>query len=271
MFPTAHWESAKGNYKQNYQYCTKEGNSLSYGNWEGAANTIKKNENKKELIKRLLKGDRTALLTNEYINHKRSIDSIVNTLREDDEKRKKRVHSIDSLLLPWQEKIFKQLMIQNDRKIMWVYDTDGGKGKSWFAAYLRDVYLFDLLNGVTKTQDVVQLLSGEIHGICFDVTRNDATHFSYQTLEHAKNGYMITGKYEGIKRIFTIVPVIVFANFEPIRESLSDDRWDIHCLQDGLYKTDIQTKTYDPKETFPPPVPPKDPLAEECPEESDPK
>jgi len=263
MFPTAHWESAKGNYKQNYVYCTKENNSCEYGDWSGAANTITKNKNKRELVTRLLDGDKRAMLLNEYVAHKRSIDAIVTCFRNEKEKRRRYDVNIGTDLRGWQIDIFKKLMLQNDREITWVYDITGGKGKSWFAAYLRDIYGYDLLDGLTKTRDVVQLLSEEIRGICFDVTRSDATHFCYSTLEHAKNGYMITGKYEGIKRLFKICPVIVFANFEPIRSALSDDRWDIHRLDDGIHKATISTKCWSPTKDYPPPPKTEDPLKED--------
>ncbi len=261
MLPTAHWEAAKGNYKQNYQYCTKENNSVESGDWSGAANSIAKKENKKDIIRRLLAGDREAMCLNGYLSCKRSIDAVVNIFRYDQEKRRRLDGMVDAKLKGWQIKIFKSLMDQNDRKIMWVYDIVGGKGKTWLAAYLRDVYQFDLLNGTTVTKDVVGLLSDEIRGIVFDVTRCDSSHFSYQTLEHAKNGYMITGKYEGIKRLFKICPVIVFANFEPITSNFSADRWDIHDLGDGLFTT-IQEETYDPKEDYPAPNQKEDPLKE---------
>ncbi len=263
MFPTAHWESAKGSYKQNYKYCTKENNSVESGDWTGAANVIAKKENKKDIIRRILDGDREAKCLNGYLNNKRSIDSVVAEFRYDREKRRRYTVDKDCKLRPWQEKIFKALMSQKDRKITWVYDAKGSKGKTWFSNYLRSVYNFDVLNGTTATKDVVSLLSEEITGICFDVTRDDATHFSYQTLEHAKNGYMITGKYEGIKRLFKICPVIVFANFEPIRSSLSEDRWDIHILEDGPFQNPEELQaTYDPKEEYPPPPQKDDPLEE---------
>ncbi len=263
VFPTAHWESAKGNWSQNYKYCTKENAHVQHGDWSGAQKDITAKLNKKDIIKRIINGDRTALCLNGYLNHKRSIDSVVGTLRYEQEKRRRYGELKDALLRPWQRLVMKHLMQQTDRKITWITDEVGGKGKTWFAAYLRDVYQFDLLNGTTATKDVVGMLGDHIRGIAFDVTRNDASHFSYQTLEHAKNGYMVTGKYEGIKRLFKIVPVIVFANFDPIRTSLSEDRWDIINLHDGLFKEKNQTPTYDPKETYPPPEPPQDPLKEE--------
>ncbi len=261
MFPTAHWEAAKGNYKQNHKYCTKEKNSVEFGDWTGTNEEISRKANKKELIKSILDGDRTAMCSNAYISHKRSIDSIVGVFRYENEKRRRREALEDALLTPWQKDIFITLQNQGNRKVTWVYDEQGGKGKSWFAAYLRDVYQFEHLDGVTKASDVVQLLSDKIRGIVFDVTRNDASHFSYQTLERAKDGYMITGKYEGIKRIFDIVPVIVFANFAPLETSLSADRWDIHSLNDGIQETSCQ-KIYDPKKDYPPPERTKDALQE---------
>ncbi len=252
MFPTAHWESAKGNWRKNWVYCTKEGMSSQYGNWSGANNANTKADNKKALIKRLIEGDEEALYLNEYINHKRSIDEVIRKVNYNFQLNKRVCKMYDMPLRGWQIDIFKRLMAQNDRKVMWVYDATGGKGKSWLAMYLMVIYNYDLLNGTTATKDVVGLLSDPPLGICFDVTRGDASHFSYQTLEHSKNAYMITGKYAGIKTLWEICPVIVFANFAPNRSELSEDRWDIHSLEDGLYPP-FQETTWDPKTDYPPP------------------
>ena len=69
-------------------------------------------------------------------------------------------------------------------------------------------------------------------GVCFDVSRSDASHFSYQTLENVKNGRLVTGKYQGAVCLLPELPVVVFANFHPLEDKLSADRWDIVTLDE---------------------------------------
>ena len=45
----------------------------------------------------------------------------------------------------------------------------------------------------------------------------------------------MTGKYQGIRRTYLPVPVIVFANFMPDGSSLSDDRLCIHNADEASY------------------------------------
>ena len=121
--------------------------------------------------------------------------------------------------------------MQNKRQILWVYDEEGGKGKTYMANVLQFIFSYAVLDGVTKTCDVAMLLSqGEDKGVCFDVTRSDAAYFSYQTLEAVKNERLVSGKYQGQITLLDDVPVVVFANFQPLYGKLSDDRVELLSL-----------------------------------------
>lgn len=177
-----------------------------------------------------------------------------------------------ALVKKWQLDIMTSLFAQGSRKVLWVVDAVGNSGKSYLARILSFVYGYDLFDGVSAANHITYLISPRPNGFIFDVTRSDARLFSYQTLEQVKNGFIMSGKYAGIKRLFKPVPVIVFANFEPERSiaTLSEDRWDIHHLenvqiQPAIFPLPPCDWTPPKKGYLPPPSPPpaNDPPQEE--------
>ena len=90
-------------------------------------------------------------------------------------------------------------------------------------------------------------------GFVFDVTRSDSKMFSYNTLEMVKNGFIMSGKYSGIRRTIMPCPVIVFANFEPDASSLSADRW---CIHNVVQEASLSSQEADLPLPFPPRPPP---------------
>lgn len=233
----AHWESAKGSAAQNYKYCCKDGLTSSNGNWDSEIKYIKHGKlsgaefSYADLIKDLLGTERTsARLTGQYIRHRNSIDAIVSEIRELQVRHRRFVESSLSFVSSWQSTCIVHLLDQPSRRVCWVVDEVGGQGKSYLAHLLHHVYSFDLFDGVTKACDVAQRVSEVPRGFVFDVTRSSKDLFSYHTLEQLKTGFIMSGKYQGIKRMFDVVPVIVFANFEPDTSRLSADRWCIHKL-----------------------------------------
>ena len=113
-------------------------------------------------------------------------------------------------LREWQSSCLIHVNYQGHRKICWYYDEEGGIGKTWFAHYLHYCFQYDLFDGVTSARDITSMITVKPVGFVFDVTRSDASHFSYNTLETVKNGFIMTGRYTSIKRLFLPVPVIVF-------------------------------------------------------------
>ena len=87
-------------------------------------------------------------------------------------------------------------------------DNSGFTIISWFSTFLMVMYDFVLLDVVTYTRDVTLMLPATVHGIAMDVTRNDASEFSYPTLERLKNGHLVSGNNETHKMQFKPVPVV---------------------------------------------------------------
>lgn len=244
LLPRAHLQAARGTSYDNYKYCSKDGKFETVGEWE----SIKKSGDKCKGNNDIQMSDLIAELATHgnsdlkncglYIRHKMSIDQRVAECREEriGKERQGKLHG--SHLRSWQFDTLVRLSIQDDRKILWITDYEGGKGKTYLSNVLQFCFGFVVLDGVTKTSDIVMIMRGKQYkGVCFDVTRSDASHFSYQTLEAVKNGRLVTGKYQGAVCLLRDLPVIVFANFHPLEEKLSQDRWDIITL-DEEDKTD---------------------------------
>ena len=148
----------------------------------------------------------------------------------------------------------KHLFHQPLRKICWYLDEFGGVGKSYLAHLLYFLYGFELFDGITCAQDITSLISDFPRGFVFDVTRSDNHRFSYNTLEMVKTGFIMTGKYMGIRRTYTPVPVAVFANFSPEEAAFSSDRLCIHHVKASEIALQAQTHLpfppYQPESIF---------------------
>lgn len=63
-----------------------------------------------------------------------------------------------------------------------------------------------------------------------DLTRSQENMLNYGMIESFKNGVFFSPKYNSITKIFKPVKMIIFANWLPDKEKLSEDRWDIHHI-----------------------------------------
>lgn len=134
----------------------------------------------------------------------------------------------DSSFVPydWQRSMLTTLATEaDDRHIIWVTDTVGGKGKSRLAHHLIHMHGACVLSG--KLADMIYAWKNSLSKIAiFDVTRSAAEHSDhlYTMAEQLKNGAMCNSKYES--NMFTFKPphVIFFANFSWDRSKWSNDR-----------------------------------------------
>ena len=187
-----HWEKAKGNLLQNYQYCCKEDK-------------------------------------NPYVfDPKKRLPKI-----------KKPVKVIqDSQLYNWQKDIVKAIKTEpDDRTIHWYWSHKGDIGKTSFCKYLTINFGAICLHG--KGADVRNGICDYLKNkgdtpslIVFPIPRSyDAKKYlSYEALENIKDMYFYSGKYEGGMVCGNPPHLIVFANNPPDTSKMSEDRWNIVCL-----------------------------------------
>ncbi|QOR29575.1 replication associated protein [Bat associated circularvirus] len=262
-----HYEPSKGTAKDNYNYCIKEGDFITFPEgvtFKTGRECVKRKDKcpYPDLLRGLLGIDHENYRnTGLYIRNKNSIDSRIHAIRNGKFEIQQYHRLLSASLRPWQLHVLRQLATQSDRKICWVYSVMGGEGKSWFARYLKYVYQFDLFDGVTNAAAVSHMLSDQVKGVVFDVTRANSQHFSYGTLESVKDGFVMSWKWAGYIRQFTPPKCLVLCNFHPEEDRLSADRWNIIKLED--YVSSPFQKEQSPQEIYPIPQCKKDPLPEE--------
>lgn len=194
-----HIEKAKGNIKQNYEYCSKEGNFIS---------NIELPETPEEKEKRRFE----AILDDEYKDVKWK---------------------------PFQQKILDIIDGEiSRRKIYWFWETTGNIGKSYVFKYVALKLPKKVILGNGKMNDVFNQINKHIENnnepeiVLIDVPRDYAeTYFNYGGLENIKNGFFYSGKYEGGKCLFKIPHIIVISNEEPNYDKLSKDRYEVINLE----------------------------------------
>lgn len=131
------------------------------------------------------------------------------------------------ILIPrdgWQQELMDTLNGPVDsRSIIWIYDLQGNKGKSYFARnyegrnyYVTGGKAADIFYGY-EYQPVV----------FFDLARMKQDIVQYDVMEAFKNGQFYSTKYESKLVRFNVPHVVVFSNFYPATQMLSADRWDI--------------------------------------------
>jgi len=152
-------------------------------------------------------------------------------------------------LREWQSQLFSIITgseqeALKDRKVIWVQDSCGNTGKSWFQKWLRIGQrqmvvrslpvssvdrLISAVNIINKTQ--------KVDAYTIDLTRTQGEDQSYKdlfsTIEQIKNGYVVDvmyGKYN--EAIFQPPLVIIFTNnkHEEFTHYLSEDRWKIYTI-----------------------------------------
>jgi len=121
------------------------------------------------------------------------------------------------------------------RKVSWFWESVGNVGKSFMARYLA-LHHQALIVRAMKKADMLHVLSKRIteaNIVVFDLTRSTeagAVEVVYEVIEQLLDQVISSGKYDSQTVWFETVHIIVFANFEPNRGTMSLDRWDVHHI-----------------------------------------
>jgi hypothetical protein len=121
------------------------------------------------------------------------------------------------------------------RRVSWWWEARGNVGKSFMARHLA-LHCNSVICQMMKKSDLLHMLTKTLQGkksVVFDLTRSSeagAVSVVYEVLEMLSNGYICSGKYDSQNLWIQPLHLIVFANFEPDRSAMSEDRWDIHHI-----------------------------------------
>lgn len=92
-----------------------------------------------------------------------------------------------------------------------------------------------------------------------DIPRPAEASLDYCAIESSKTGSLVSGKYGGNIKEFPPLPTLICCNFLPGRTKLSEDRWDVITMGEGILFDTSKDAVVDPQPTFPfhhpPPMP----------------
>lgn len=157
-----------------------------------------------------------------YIRYKRNIDEVWDNAQDNVLKRQFLQEIEQNELRPWQQHVLDNIP-ESRRKITWVWESTGNKGKSYLAEYMQ-LKMNALVTQTTNKADVVFAYHRHDY-VIFDLAR--ATwEPNYNTIEDFCNSSIFSGKYESKPKMCKS-KVIVFSNSPPDTSRISGDRWNI--------------------------------------------
>lgn len=132
-------------------------------------------------------------------------------------------------LRPWQQDLYAELaLVPDSRTIIFMVDTLGNAGKSWFAHYYAFMHETAQVILPGKKADMAYILNPLVRVLFVDAPRSKQGEFiQYDFLEDVKNGYVFSPKYESRQKQLGAVHVVVLMNEEPDMSKLSLDRYKI--------------------------------------------
>lgn len=224
---SAHCEIRHGTRDQAREYCrklnTRESGPFEFGDWnkggQGSRNDLRR-------IAELARDhDDVWFLDNEpELLYK--YDKWISKVRNIESMRQASIYVnkfYNATFNKWQQEWIKYIESQNDRQILWINDSLGGKGKTFFSKHLIAKYnAIRFTNG--KTADISAAYNYQPI-VVFDFARSCEDRINYQIIEDLKNGMIFDSKYKSRCKYFEPPKVIIMANFAPQTEKLSSDRW----------------------------------------------
>lgn len=134
---------------------------------------------------------------------------------------------------PWQEDLLERISLPADgRTILWYVDEEGGKGKSEITKELINQHDAIILGGRGPT-DLYQYGKSQNKVVIWDFPRDSVSSVPYTAIEQITGGYYCSTfrNPQFVKRDYN-AHIIIFANFHPIINKLSINRWNIVELTD---------------------------------------
>ena len=135
----------------------------------------------------------------------------------------------------WQEHLNDLLTLPpNDREIIFVVDTEGGKGKTWFAKQYCKAHDDAQYLEPAKKVDMAYALQDSLRVLFVNITRTSeqkTLDYLYSFIESIKDGMVFSSKYESRMKYYGPVHVVCMMNMEPNLDMLSSDRYNIINLE----------------------------------------
>lgn len=138
-------------------------------------------------------------------------------------------------LYPWQKQIIEIIKKpkDNNRKLIWIVDEQGNKGKSMFGKYLEFHNRNVCYSRISRSSDILTSVQEHYTTYYFDFPRTlGPTFCPFTALECVLDGVVDDCKLKKAPRKLRFAPpwVIVVSNFRPEYDKLSQDRWQMYFI-----------------------------------------
>ena len=253
-FGDQHWFIAcNGDSASNRKYCTKPESRLAdlphgeYGEFEDIEGR-KGQGCRSELLDvqaAIADGDTWDILVSKFFGtcakYPQFIQDRLEAKRSGEHMEAMKTTLADAVLRPWQAWLANVFLSDaGDRVVYWIHESVGNVGKSYFAKYMMVMHGVLVLK-VMKKADMLHMIAGaigsEFNGVIFDCCRtmeDGSINVVYEVVEMLKDGYICSGKYQSVGKVFKPPHVCVLANFAPDGSKLSVDRMRVHDLAQAV-------------------------------------
>lgn len=226
-----HCDRTNGTPQQAADYCKKDGDFFEHGTLEGVGQGKRTDWDKyREWIESLGR----IPSRREIINHNASLyarySRKCNDIAEAFLPAARLIGDGETPRFGWQTRVSGLVSgPPSPRKIHFVVDEEGNKGKSWICAWALSTYPDKVqVLRIGKRDDLAYSIDETKTVFLFDVPRTQMMYLQYSVLESLKDQMIFSAKYESSLKILRSKPtVIVFSNEAPEMEKLSADRFDI--------------------------------------------
>lgn len=135
----------------------------------------------------------------------------------------------------WQRAVMETLAIQDDRQVLCILDPEGGAGKTTLARWAVATHKATYCPQMQEAMDYMAFaMAKPSKAYIFDLPRAESIKQRkglWSAIEQIKNGYLYDKRYSYRDKWIDPPKVLVFANEEPPRDALSDDRWDVRYIR----------------------------------------
>lgn len=222
--PRGHYEHAKGDEDSNITYCSKDGAFEEFGSRDREQGRRTDLDDFKAVVKQGTYSLKT--LREEFSDICAKYPRFVSEYVRD---------NVPPPVLPmyglrdWQQTLYEKLRKDPcDRKVLFVIDYEGNKGKSWFAKYYNYLHPEDsMLMRPGKHADMCYMLPPILRVLFLDCARKQVEYMPYTFMEELKDGYVGSSKYESCVKKYDKIHLVILMNQDPDPHTLSKDRYDL--------------------------------------------
>jgi hypothetical protein len=138
-------------------------------------------------------------------------------------------------LRDWQSKLYQKLILApHPREIIFVVDSVGNQGKSWFSKYYRSLHEKNTqIVKPCKAANMAYMIKEASRVFFFDLVRSRKLYLQYDFVEELKDREVVSPKYHTrLVQLCTTPHIMVLMNHYPDITRLSHDRYVIYKICD---------------------------------------